>query len=302
MVIPPYLKKGDTIGMVCPAGFMAPEKWQRCVQTLQEWGYGVELGATMNSHSGTYFSGTDEERLADVQSMLDNRKIKAVLFARGGYGVSRIIDAIDFSRFLKHPKWLVGYSDLTLLHAHVNRKLGVASLHAPMAGAFNVDDTNSPYLLSLRNALAGKKLVYQTAPHSFNQPGKASGQLVGGNLTLVTHAIGTKSAYKFKKRILFLEDIGEQLYAVDRMFRQLKRCGALDQLAALIIGGFTEMKDTDRPFGQTVNELIRDVVPNGNYPVCFQFPVSHDAENYALKVGVKHTLKVSTDGVTLSEQ
>ena len=302
MIYPPYLQKGDTIGMVCPAGFMAPEKWQTCVQTLQDWGFNVELGATMKSASGTYFSGTDEERKLDLQRMLDDKKIKAILCGRGGYGMGRIIDQLDFKKFERRPKWIIGFSDITVLHAHLNRVIGIASIHGPMAAAFNEGGDENPYVQSLKAMLLGIKAEYQATPHPFNMEGTAQGRLVGGNMSLIAHLIGTRSAYKTKGKILFLEDVGEQLYNVDRMFYQLKRAGALDGLAGLILGGFTDNKDTERPFGQTVEEILHHLVKDREYPVCFGFPVSHEKENYALKVGARYQLLVSPTEVRLTEK
>jgi len=302
MIYPPYLQKGDTIGMVCPAGFMAPEKWQTCVQTLQDWGFEVELGATMNSASTTYFSGTDEERKLDLQRMLDDKKIKAILCGRGGYGMGRIIDQLDFKKFERRPKWIIGFSDITVLHAHLNRVIGIASIHGPMAAAFNEGGDENPYVQSLKAMLLGTKAEYKAAPHAFNIAGTAQGRLVGGNLSLIAHLIGTSSAYKTKGKLLFLEDVGEQLYNVDRMFYQLKRAGVLDGLAGLILGGFTDNKDTERPFGQTVEEILHHLVKDCEYPVCFGFPVSHEKENFALKVGARYQLLVSPSEVRLIEK
>lgn len=302
MIYPPYLQKGDTIGMVCPAGFMAPEKWQTCVQTLQDWGFKVELGATMNSASTTYFSGTDEERKLDLQRMLDDKKIKAILCGRGGYGMGRIIDQLDFKKFERRPKWIIGFSDITVLHAHLNRVIGIASIHGPMAAAFNEGGDENPYVQSLKAMLLGTKAEYNAAPHAFNIAGTAQGRLVGGNLSLIAHLIGTRSAFKTKGKLLFLEDVGEQLYNVDRMFYQLKRAGVLDGLAGLVLGGFTDNKDTERPFGQTVEEILHHLVKDCEYPVCFGFPVSHEKENFALKVGAKYQLLVSPSEVRLIEK
>lgn len=301
MTLPPYLSKGDTIGLVCPAGFMPPDKWQTCVGQLLEWGFQVKLGRTMNSESDNYFSGSDQERLDDLQEMLDNPQIKAVLCGRGGYGVGRIIDAINFKIFRKHPKWIIGFSDITVLHAHVNRQLKIATLHAPMAAAFNDGGFENEYVQSLRNAIEGKKASYTTAAHHLNKTGKATGRLVGGNLSLVAHLVGTPSAFKTKGRILFLEDVGEQLYNIDRMMFQLKRAGMLDDLAGLILGGFTEAKDTTRAFGQSVEDILHHIVNGYAYPICFNFPVSHDKENYALKVGGLYRLEVKNHMVTLQE-
>jgi muramoyltetrapeptide carboxypeptidase len=299
--IPPYLQKGDTIGIVCPAGYMAAEKVQTCINTLQEWGYQVKIGKTVGSDSQTYFSGTDEERLADFQQMLDDDEVKAVLCGRGGYGTGRIIDQIDFKKFSKQPKWIIGYSDITVLHSHLYSNYYISSLHSPMAGAFNEEGYKNEYVLSLKNALEGKKIKYSIPVHEFNKKGEAIGELVGGNLALLAHLVGTDSDIKTRGRILFIEDVGEYSYNVDRMLHQLKRSGKLSKLAGLIIGGFTDMKDTERPFGKTVFEIIQDIIKEYDYPVCFNFPVSHSDRNYALKVGVGYKLKVGKSKVSLEE-
>ncbi len=299
---PPYLKKGDTIGIICPAGYMAMEKASECIRVLQdEWGYKVKLGTTLGGDSATYFSGTDEERLNDFQQMIDDDEVQAVLCARGGYGMGRIIDQINFKKFKKQPKWIIGYSDITVLHTHLYSNYYISSLHAPMAAAFNDAGYLNKYVQSLKNALEGKWAKYSCEPHELNRTGEAIGELVGGNLALLANVVGTDSDLKTRGRILFIEDIGEYLYNVDRMFYQLKRSGKLSKLAGLIIGGFTDMKDTDRPFGKAVYELIQDVVKEYNYPVCFGFPVSHDKENYALKIGAGYKLKVGKNKVLLEE-
>jgi muramoyltetrapeptide carboxypeptidase len=299
--IPPYLKKGNTIGITCPAGYMIKEKAQTCIDTLQDWGYEVRVGKTLGSSSKNYFSGTDEERLNELQAMLDDDNINAILCGRGGYGLGRIIDKIDFAKFKRKPKWIIGFSDITILHCHLNSKLKIASIHAPMAAAFNNDGFKNEYVLSLQKALIGKKRKYQCIANPLNKKGTASGELVGGNLALLAHLIGTASDINTKNKILFIEDIGEYIYTVDRMFYQLKRSGKLDKLAGLIIGGFTDMKDTERPFGKTVYEIISDIVKEYNYPVCFSFPVSHEKENYALKVGVTYKLEIGNKKTSLLE-
>lgn len=298
---PPYLQPGNTIALVCPSGFMAIEKAQMCIDVLQQWGYNVKVGTTVGSHSTNYFSGTDEERLINFQQILDDDDVHAVLCARGGYGLSRIIDHISFKKFKKQPKWVVGFSDITVLHSHIYANYGIATLHAPMAAAFNDGGFNNEYVLSLKNALAGKHIRYECTTNGFNKKGEAVGELVGGNLALLAHLVGTPSDIKTKGKILFLEDVGEYLYNIDRMMRQLKRSGKLAKLAGLIIGGFSDIKDTERPFGQNAYELIYDIVKEYDYPVCFGFPVSHEKENYALKVGVGYKLKVGKSKVTLEE-
>lgn len=291
-ILPPYLQKGDTIGIVAPSGYMPVEKMQTCIETLDSWGYTVQMGATTHSNSQNYFSGTDEERLNDLQQMMDDRNIKAILCARGGYGMSRIIDGLNFKKFRKHPKWIIGFSDITVLHSHLFSRYKIASLHAPMANAFNDGGFNDPYVLSLKDALEGKPSHYECPAHPFNRTGEARGQLVGGNLSLLAHLTGTKSDIKTKNKILFLEDVGEYLYNIDRMLIQLKRSRKFEKLSGLIIGGFTDNKDTERPFGKSVYDIIYEQVKEYDFPVCFGFPVSHEKENYALKVGVRYNLVV----------
>jgi muramoyltetrapeptide carboxypeptidase len=299
--IPPYLQPGNTIALVCPSGYMALEKAQTCIDVLQQWGYKVKVGTTVGSQSANYFSGTDEERLVNFQQILDDDEVHAVLCARGGYGLTRIIDYINFKKFKKNPKWVIGYSDITVLHSHIYTNYGIATLHSPMAAAFNDGGFNNEYVQSLKHVLAGKRIKYECATHEFNKKGEAVGELVGGNLAMLAHMVGTQSDIKTKGKILFLEDVGEYLYNIDRMMRQLKRSGKLNKLAGLIIGGFSDTKDTDRPFGQTVYEIIQDVVKEYDYPVCFGFPVSHEKENYALMVGQGFKLKVGKSKVSLEE-
>jgi muramoyltetrapeptide carboxypeptidase len=278
---------------------MPREKAETCIDTLKQWGYEVKIGSTLGSASGNYFSGTDEERLTDLQQMLDNPGIKAILCGRGGYGLSRIIDRIDFTRFRQQPKWIIGYSDITLLHSHIEANYSIATLHAPMAAAFNDGGAEGPYIRSVRQALQGDPLGYSLAPHPFNRPGRAIAPLTGGNLALLAHLTGTSSEAATAGKILFLEDVGEYLYNIDRMLRQLKRSGRLGRLAGLIVGSFTEAKDTMRPFGATGYEIIRDVIEEYEYPVCFGFPVGHGGDNFALRTGMSHTLSIAPGEVSL---
>jgi muramoyltetrapeptide carboxypeptidase len=298
---PPNLKKGDTIAITCPAGYMAAEKAQTCINTLQNWGYQVMVGKTLGSNSQNYFSGSDNDRRDELQAMLDDESINAILFGRGGYGVGRIIDQLDFTKFKKKPKWIIGFSDITVLHSHIYTNFKIATLHAPMAAAFNDDGFKNEFVQSLQKALAGKKATYKCAANPFNKKGTATGELVGGNLCLLAHLTGTPSDINTKNKILFIEDIGEQIYNIDRMLYQLKRSGKLKNLAGLVVGGFTDMKDTDRPFGKTVQEVIQAIVAEYKYPVCFNFPVSHGAANYALKVGGKYELAISNKQAKLTE-
>ena len=298
---PPYLQKGDTIGITCPAGYMAAEKAAQCIATLQQWGYQVMTGKTLGSYSDTYFSGTDNERREELQAMLDDKNIKAILFARGGYGMGRIIDGLRFTKFKRNPKWLIGFSDVTVMHGHLYRQYNIASIHAQMAAAFNDGADTSLAVLSLKKMLAGKHFTIKSFAYPFNRKGQATGKLVGGNLTLLTNMLGTASEIDTRGCILFLEDLDEQLYAIDRLLRQLKRAGKFKNLAGVVLGGFTDMKDTERPFGKNIHELLQDVFAEYAYPVCYDFPVSHTSENMALKVGAIYQLKITKSGATLAE-
>ena len=301
MIVPPYLKKADTIGLACPAGYMAAEKAQTCIDTLQAWGYKVMVGKRLGSDSANYFSGTDEERAGELQDMMDNPLIKAILFCRGGYGMGRIIDRLNFKKFKKNPKWIIGFSDITVMHTHLFSQYKIASMHAPMAAAFNDEGFKNEYVQSLQTALKGNKGNYSCAPHSNNKPGSATGKLIGGNLALLANVIGTPSDFSTKNCILFIEDIGEYLYNLDRMLYQLKRSGKLEGICGLIFGGFTDMKDTERPFGKTMDEILQDISAGLEIPVCFEFPVSHSTKNVALKIGVTYNLIVGTKKVSLKE-
>lgn len=270
---------------------MPGEKATTCISVLQEWGFKVKAGNTLGNQYH-YFSGTDAERLADLQEMLDDAEVRAILCGRGGYGVSRIIDAVNWKVFKKHPKWLIGFSDITVLHAALFTRLKTASLHAPMANAFNEGGWKNEYVQSLRQALLGKKITYQVPIHPFNRKGKATGLLVGGNLSLLVHLVGTPTDIRTRGCILFIEDIGEYIYNIDRMLLQLERAGKMHQLAGLVVGGFSDCKDTSIPFGQTVEELIRERVAKYDFPVCFNFPVSHEKANLALKVGGNYEFRV----------
>jgi len=301
IIIPPSLRKGDTIGVVCPAGHMPKSRMRTCFKVLRdEWGFRVIEGKTLGTGDG-YFSGTDEERAADLQHMLDDDAVDAILCARGGYGVGRIIDQLDLTSFRKRPKWLIGFSDITVLHAHLLSKCGVATIHGPMASAFAAGGWRKPSVQSLHRALRGLKTDLRVDAHPLNRPGTASGVLFGGNLSLLAHLVGTPSEVDLKGKILFIEDVGELLYNIDRMMYQLHRSGRLAGLAGLIVGGFTECRDTERPFGRDALHIISDVVSDYTFPVCFGFPVSHGPENMALKSGLVHQLNVSIKGVRLKE-
>jgi muramoyltetrapeptide carboxypeptidase len=301
-IFPPYLKKGDTIAITCPSGFMPYNNATKCIETLQKWGFQVLIGNTLKSKSTNYFSAPDEEKIEELQAMLDANNIQAILFGRGGYGMSRIIDQLNFSKFKKNPKWLIGFSDLTLIHSHVLSNLNIATIHGPMSGAFNPSKKQETQIDALHKMITGKKNRYDCNHFYLNRVGKAEGTIIGGNLSLLANGIGTKSDISTKNKILFIEDIGEYLYSIDRMLQQLKRSGKLQYLSGLVVGGFTDMKDTDRPYGKKIEEIIFEIVKEYDYPVCFHFPVSHGTENYPIKIGAVYSLAVTKKKSTLIEK
>ncbi len=299
-VHPPSLQPGDTIGIVCPAGYMPIENVSECIRVINSlWGFTVKVGKTVGNQYNN-FSGTDAERIADLQEMLDDENIKAILCGRGGYGTGRIIDALNFDKYCQHPKWIIGFSDITVLHAHVFTNYNIAGIHAPMAAAFKENGYLNDYVGSLHESLLGKKAHYVVPSNPLNRLGYAEGVLIGGNLSMVAHLIGTPSGYDARNKILFLEDIGEYLYNIDRMMYQLKRSGIFKDLKGLIVGGFTDGKDTNTPFGKTAEEIIQDIVEEYSFPVAFGFPVSHSTENYALVVGGKYQLHVDEEWMKMN--
>jgi muramoyltetrapeptide carboxypeptidase len=302
MIIPKFLKKGDTVAITCTAGFMPLKNAAACIKALKKEGYNVIVSPTVGGKSKTYFSGTDAERLQELQKYLDDKNVKAILCGRGGYGTGRIIDQVNFTRFIKNPKWVIGFSDITILLNHITSNFGIATLHAPMSTAFKNQEHNPENIVSLLQALKGIKNNYTINANALNILGVAKGKLVGGNIALLANAIGTKSDIKTKNCILFIEEIGEVYYAIDRMLQQLKRSGKLDNLAALVVGSFTDTTDTSRPFGKNISEIITDIVKEYKYPVCFDFPVGHGVENRALKIGVTYNLEVTKKGSNLLEQ
>ncbi len=299
IIVPPYLRPGDTVGVVAPASRVRYEDCEEGLQVLRnQWGLEVIEGITL--HEGYFqYSATDEQRQEDLQALLNNPNVKAILAARGGYGCSRIVDNLDFTVFEQSPKWLVGFSDLTVFLSHINR-LGIAALHAPMVKTMT-NAGGEEGIGSLRKALFGEVLSYEIAGHLFNRPGSGNGQVTGGNLCLLAHMIGSASAVDTAEKILFIEDINEYLYNIDRMMIQLKRAGQLQNLAGLIVGQFTDSRDNPEPiFGKTAYEIILDHTESYNYPICFDFPVGHVADNRALPVGMSATLEVTEHGASLA--
>lgn len=298
MIIPPYLKTGSTIGITCPASHVPADRINYAASVLKDKGFNIVLGKTAGAQHH-YFSGTDEERLQDLQNMLDAPNIDAILMGRGGYGVSRIIDALDFTAFSQKPKWICGFSDIIVLQNHIQATLEIAGIHSPMCNAYKPESLDTDYLNSFFKAIQGDPLHYSIPPSAFNRMGIAEGILTGGNLAILAHLTGSASEVDTTGKILFIEDIGEYLYNADRMLLNLKRAGKFDNLKGLVLGGFTDMQDTERPFGQTIEEIIWDKVKEYDYPVCFNFPCGHQEVNYSLCLGMQHTLTVEATGATL---
>jgi muramoyltetrapeptide carboxypeptidase len=304
---PSYLQQGDIIGITCPAGYITLEEVEPAVQQMESWGFKVLLGKTVGARDFT-FGGTDEERLQDLQQMMDDPSIKAIMCARGGYGAVRIIDQLDFRIFKLSPKWLIGFSDITILHCHLNSNYRFASIHSKMCNSFPTNwATAEPIqvdtIKSIEKALKGAEpMKYSAAYQSNNRLGEAKGELIGGNLRCIENLAGSPSEIETDGKILFVEDVGEYLYSIDRMFYNLKRSGKLSKLKGLIVGGFRVKKDDDGDgFGRTLEQIVIDKVKEYNYPVCFDFPVGHQKANYALKCGVKHLLNIAQSGTTLTE-
>jgi len=289
MTSPSPLKPGSKVAIVAPARKVTALEMQPAIELLQSWGLEVVKGMYLFGEEDQY-SGSDQQRWADFQMVLDEASIGAVIFARGGYGFVRIIDKLDFTKFMRHPKWLIGFSDVTVLHNHVNRNLKVETIHAPMA--INIPNTPKAVLENLHQLLTGNKVSYQYPAHFFNRRGKASGELVGGNLSLIHTLAGTPSDLLTKGKILFLEDLDEYLYHIDRMMMNLKRSGKLQGLKALVIGGMTDMKDNAIPFGKSAEEIILDAVKEYDYPVAFGISSGHIEHNEPLVMGRKMKLVV----------
>src|SRR5690606_5448925 len=288
MKIPPYLKKGDTVALVCTARKFTPEEAQPAVELLKSWGLNVRLGKTIGLDI-FQLGGSDTERAEDFQTMLDNDSVKAIWCARGGYGTVRIIDQINFSGFLQKPKWIMGFSDVTVLHSHIHN-LGVATIHSIMP--FSVPKAEPTAKESLKKALFGEKISYEIPNSPYNKQGFAKGILVGGNLSILYSLLGSKSSISTENKILYIEDLDEYLYHIDRMMMNLKRNGYLDKVKGIIVGGMTDMHDNQIPFGMNANEIILDVTQEYDIPICFDFPAGHLADNRALILGKEIKLDV----------
>ena len=294
MIRPSYLKAGDTVAIVAPAGVLKldTEVIQKTKILLNSWGLEVVFGEHLETKF-RHFSGTDAQRTKDFQNALDNPNIKAIWCARGGYGSLRIIDDLDFKKFKAHPKWVIGYSDVTVLHNALNN-MGYESLHAMMC--INLTDSSEAIKQSvetLKSALFGRLKNYEIEGHSDNRLGDATGSLVGGNLSLLTAALGSNTQLDTKDKIIFIEEIGEYKYHIDRQFQSLKRAGYFNDSAAVIIGDMSQLKTNNPAWGQSIEALILEALQDTNMPVAFGFPAGHEFENRALYFGRKIQLHVT---------
>lgn len=293
-LIPPFLSPGDTILIIATARARSKEAIQPAIEQLTSWGLTVETGknAFKKHHQ---FAGTDKERATDLQWAVNHKTARAVLISGGGYGTMRIIDDVNFKNLQKHPKWFIGYSDTTVIQNRLD-KLGLASIHGTMAFQFN---KNKEATDSVRKLLFGESVAYTIEKNKLNRPGKTKAEITGGNLSLLYALSGSKDEADTKNKILFIEDLDEQLYHIDRMMLQLKRSGKLKHLKGLIVGGLSDMKDNAIPFGKTAEEIVWDAVKEYNYPVCFNFPAGHIEKNMALYFGKKAQLSVTKTGAEL---
>lgn len=299
MIIPPYLKEGDTVAIVCTARKISKKELDPAIKLLTHWGLKVKLGDTVGKEYHQ-FGGTDVQRAKDFQEMLDDKEVQAIWCARGGYGTVRMIDEVNFSSIETNPKWIIGYSDPTVLHCHIHN-LGVATIHGQMC--LEIENKTEATRDTLKNILFGNyDAIKFASDFKLNRTGHAKGQLIGGNLSVLSSVLGSKSTIKTEGKILFLEDLDEYLYHIDRMVHNIKRNGFFKNLAGLVIGGLTDMHDNTSPFGQSAEEIIANAVKEFNFPVCFNFPAGHSKDNRALIFGAETELIVTKDNVVLKTE
>ena len=297
MIIPKKINIGDKIGIISTARKISSQELAPAVEILKSWGLKVVFGEFLFEENNQ-FAGTVLQRIADLQNMIDNNDIKAVLCARGGYGSVQIIDNIDFSNLIKNPKWIIGYSDITVLHSHLNI-LGISTLHATMP--INFSENTQRSLDSLRSVIFGMKNIIKTSPHKFNRTGKVEAEIIGGNLSILYSLLGSKSDIYTDNKILFIEDLDEYLYHIDRMVINMKRNRKFKNLKGMIIGEMGSMNDNKISFGSNAQEIILSHITEYDFPVCFSFPCGHLDDNRAIRLGVKSLLNITENGVSLSQ-
>ena len=293
LIQPEYLKSGDTISIVAPSGVLNnfDNKITKAINIFKSWGLNVVIGNHIFDKNG-HFAGTDKNREKDFQKALDNKNIKAIWCARGGYGAVRIIDNLNFDNYLKNPKWIIGFSDITVIHNKLNL-LNSESIHAMMITGFEDIDQSNDSLSKLKNVLFGDSLSYSIISNKNNKAGKSEGIIVGGNLTLIQSTIGSKTELITKNKILFIEEVGEYTYRIDRMLLSLKRAGFFDNCNGLIVGQVSDIKKNAIDFGMSINEIILDILDQYNFPILFDFPAGHEKTNFPIILGRKVILDVS---------
>jgi muramoyltetrapeptide carboxypeptidase len=288
MITPPFLQKGDTIAILATARKNIDDNLKPAIDLLRRWGLEVVIGKTIGLNDNQ-LAGTDMERAEDFQQQLDNPRVKAIWCVRGGYGTVRMIDLLDFTKFKQNPKWIIGFSDVTVLHNHLNT-LGYKTIHGIMP--ISTQKTSTEGIETLRIAMFGERLEYEIEPHVMNRYGKASGELVGGNLSILYSLLGSESSIDCSDKILFIEDLDEYLYHVDRMMMNLKRNGCLERIKGIIVGAMEKMRDNEIPWGKNALEIIDDVTKKYNIPIIYNFPAGHIDDNRALILGSKVTIVV----------
>ncbi|WP_169051645.1 LD-carboxypeptidase [Flavobacterium sp. H122] len=292
MITPPYLKKGDTVAIVATARKNIDDNLKPAIDLLKSWGLEVKIGSTIGLDLNQ-LAGTDEQRAKDFQDQLDNPNIKMIWCVRGGYGTVRMIDMLDFTKFKQHPKWIVGFSDVTVLHSHLNT-MGYKSIHGimPVTVAKATPEAKETLRVALFN---DERLEYDLLPHPMNKFGKAKGELVGGNLSILYSLFGSPSAIDCTDKVLFIEDLDEYLYHIDRMMMNLKRNGCLESIKAILVGGMTKMRDNDIPWGKNALQIVEDVTKKYNIPIIYEFPAGHIKDNRALVFGTQVTIDVNNE-------
>jgi muramoyltetrapeptide carboxypeptidase len=296
--LPHLLKPGNRVGIISPASHPTSDQWKAGLQVLSDWGLEIVLGDHyLAEHFG--LGGTDEQRRSDLQQMLDDPSIAAIFPLRGGYGVSRLLDGLDFTNFRKNPKWIVGFSDITALLCHIDT-FSIASIHGPMPNNF-CQKGGEAALANLHTLLFEGRTHMHTTSHALNKHGVAEASIIGGNLSLLTHLIGSNSFPNPKGKILFIEEVGERLYHVDRLLLQLKRAGYLADLAGLIIGGFTDCKEASLTIGLGVEDMILEHTADYHYPIAFDFPAGHIPNNQAIPIGKKIKFLVNAEIVQVTD-
>ena len=301
LIKPEYLKKGDTVAIVAPSGVLKNYNGYilKAKELLKSWELEVVIGENVFNDNG-HFAGTDNQRSADFQLALDDKAIKAIWCARGGYDAMRVIDNLNFEKYKENPKWIIGYSDITAIHNDLHNNKS-ESIHGIMCKSLEkIDVDNNESISLLKKTLFGEKLSYTIEGNNYNIEGNSNGQLIGGNLTLLHCLLGSESSIDTDGKILFIEDLGEYLYHIDRMLISLKRAGYFDNCKGLIVGDFTDMRKNTTPFGRNLKELILDIVREYDFPVSFGFPAGHGEKNYPMILGREINLEVSKQQSTIN--